>query len=499
MRVQVLVQSFCQYTGSTGGMFGSRPHTGRRQRAGRIMSASVSFVESVQLLQRGFGSRLCRGVGCRRRSSGRSTPDLRLPFERMLASETRVRPRIAVVVQRQYVAAAAPAIDPRRPTRQSRTSEPQRQQQSFEGFGTGTVSRPVGRTSAGVIISVIVVSAALGTAGYFGVQRFLKQREQLIVEFGEEMVQALQFVERRSVDDIPDEDRLRKELTHVTRVYSAKAPLWGQKRRMYSSFLYTLIRNVKLTVGRIMAARIAQQMLGVSERTAEQVMNALTEERLASAPSLLSKLLFLSERLGMNSKSLRIRDKLSFSAEAVRSLQQNLCESCYRDVIEERISRLKEARGEQTLTAAGLPGPGQDAELERFRRRLTRLSLDIELARDMLQSNNIPKGYELLGLGERDARTIIENFIADKERAVDATARDIEARERSIMARQRESAAEASGSGGAKPATHRFECQRCGYTLFPAAGREWKFYGDDFKCPQCGAPKSDFRDTSEQS
>ena len=32
------------------------------------------------------------------------------------------------------------------------------------------------------------------------------------------------------------------------------------------------------------------------------------------------------------------------------------------------------------------------------------------------------------------------------------------------------------------------ECEECGYTLFIAAGREGKFFGDSYKCPECGAP-----------
>jgi len=36
------------------------------------------------------------------------------------------------------------------------------------------------------------------------------------------------------------------------------------------------------------------------------------------------------------------------------------------------------------------------------------------------------------------------------------------------------------------------ECTECGYTLFIAAGREGKFFGDDYKCPECGCNKSKF-------
>lgn len=42
-------------------------------------------------------------------------------------------------------------------------------------------------------------------------------------------------------------------------------------------------------------------------------------------------------------------------------------------------------------------------------------------------------------------------------------------------------------------ASNQYECGRCGFTLFIASGRESKFYGTGFKCPECGAPKKEFK------
>ena len=36
------------------------------------------------------------------------------------------------------------------------------------------------------------------------------------------------------------------------------------------------------------------------------------------------------------------------------------------------------------------------------------------------------------------------------------------------------------------------ECGECGFTLLIAKGREFKFFGKNFKCPECGAAKSTF-------
>jgi rubredoxin len=41
---------------------------------------------------------------------------------------------------------------------------------------------------------------------------------------------------------------------------------------------------------------------------------------------------------------------------------------------------------------------------------------------------------------------------------------------------------------------HEFQCEKCGFTIFPARGREGKFFPDDYKCQMCAAPKESFFD-----
>jgi rubrerythrin len=52
----------------------------------------------------------------------------------------------------------------------------------------------------------------------------------------------------------------------------------------------------------------------------------------------------------------------------------------------------------------------------------------------------------------------------------------------------------------AAPISNVYECGECGYTLFIAKGRESKFFGEGFRCPDCGAPKDKFnaRDDIEE-
>ena len=42
--------------------------------------------------------------------------------------------------------------------------------------------------------------------------------------------------------------------------------------------------------------------------------------------------------------------------------------------------------------------------------------------------------------------------------------------------------------------THEYECTKCGYILFHAQGRESKFFGAGYSCPQCGCGKDEFVD-----
>lgn len=44
---------------------------------------------------------------------------------------------------------------------------------------------------------------------------------------------------------------------------------------------------------------------------------------------------------------------------------------------------------------------------------------------------------------------------------------------------------------------HVFKCGGCGYEMYPARGREFKFFPDSFKCPLCGKPKSEFWDLND--
>lgn len=46
---------------------------------------------------------------------------------------------------------------------------------------------------------------------------------------------------------------------------------------------------------------------------------------------------------------------------------------------------------------------------------------------------------------------------------------------------------------------HVFQCGGCGYVMYPARGREDRFFPDGFKCPLCGSPRERFWDLNDAS
>jgi rubredoxin len=44
-----------------------------------------------------------------------------------------------------------------------------------------------------------------------------------------------------------------------------------------------------------------------------------------------------------------------------------------------------------------------------------------------------------------------------------------------------------------------FKCENCGYELYPARGREGKFFPATFKCPMCSSPKESFYDMNDKN
>lgn len=120
------------------------------------------------------------------------------------------------------------------------------------------------------------------------------------------------------------------------------------------------------------------------------------------------------------------------------------------------------------------------------------------------EQESLTFGWEVLGLTKEIATRIFEDeakegFLSDREKMYggqstkyDSKGRIID-KEGKLTDPEEKKAAEEEDEKEAEPASNVYECSECGFTLFIAKGREFKFYGEDFKCPECGAGKDKFK------
>lgn len=113
-------------------------------------------------------------------------------------------------------------------------------------------------------------------------------------------------------------------------------------------------------------------------------------------------------------------------------------------------------------------------------------------------------GWEVLGLTKAIATQIFEDekaegFLSDREKMYGGQTQKYDAKGRAVDDEGKltdpedQKAADEEEEEETQPASNVYECSECGYTLFIAKGREFKFYGEDFECPECGSGKDMFK------
>jgi len=234
---------------------------------------------------------------------------------------------------------------------------------------------------------------------------------------------------------------------------------------MFQAFVVALSTDVPIGVNAIDSLKQAAQLMKVPDAAAATALEGAAAA-LESQPSVMGKLTFIAERaLPMAAAQAKLRSRFpNWGLDTVTALQRAMLENLYRDTY---------CDGGEIADGATL---------------------------------------ELLGLSEADAGRLTQEVLEKKEEAALAAA---EKEEEEKRARQLQDALVAaselkqmktrstSGSddgdvdsapSSSASGTHEYECTKCGYVLFPAAGRESKFFGAGFTCPQCGAGKDEFVD-----
>jgi len=237
---------------------------------------------------------------------------------------------------------------------------------------------------------------------------------------------------------------------------------------MFEAFVVALATDVQIGVDAIRSLKQVAQMMKLTDAAAGAGLEAAAKA-LETQPSVMGKLTFIAERaLPMAAATAKLRSRFpNWSLDTVTALQRAMLENLYRDTY---------CDGTQTADGATL---------------------------------------ELLGLSEADAARLAQEVQEKKAEAEAAAAEKAAEAERAQLledALERASKTKQMRTISTGPAdddayddddddaptgaagTHEYECTKCGYILFPAKGRESKFFGAGFACPQCGCSKEEFVD-----
>jgi len=364
-----------------------------------------------------------------------------------------VESRVVVVLAAGGRKKAVDAL--RRPTRSRRTGNEDEQFQAYAEdqprtrAGSADALAPR-REGIWALVPYLAVVALVGLVGYFGSKRLVRRSNSLVQEFG---VVLVRYGSR------PD------AAASIVDEYKRKLGPGLYRGRLFASFACALAESKPADPAAIKLFDVVRKRLGVSEIKATKELNRLADAQLRSSPSVLGKLLFLSERaLGQDSVSqLTLRSLFPYSDSVVSELQENMAIRIFGDLCE---ARIHQATSEDDL--ASITAPTEDATL--------------------------------LGLSEQESGRIFHEILEAKRiaRAREIERLEVEAAEAEGATRPNNPDLDFPARSGepAKALVHAYQCGDCGYTIYPAAGREFKFFGSDFVCPACGAPKDRFSDVN---
>jgi len=265
---------------------------------------------------------------------------------------------------------------------------------------------------------------------------------------------------------------LGDEQEMATAIKDFRAQLGPGKYRgqMFQSFLVALANDVPVGVNAITNTKMVMSLMRIQDSATAQVLEAAAKE-LQKQPSVLGKLTFVAERaMPMASSMAKLRTLFpNWSLDTVTALQRAMLENLYRDLCE-KLPDGTTADGE-TLQVLGLS--------------------EAEATRLMQEVQEKKAADAAVAIAEQEERERAEQLQRAMEAASALSSNDSND--------SNDSPASDGGAGDDAPVTgadgtHEYECTKCGYTLFPASGRESKFFGAGFSCPQCGAGKDEFVD-----
>lgn len=222
-------------------------------------------------------------------------------------------------------------------------------------------------------------------------------------------------------------------------------------------------------------------------------MHKLTEHQAANILAEVS--ISLNDKLATAGKLLFFGEHILKSPEGLEALQpiRAMLASNYRAagefIVENAQKTMAEAAYRATVTSA--------AEIHKQQQEANNSDEEFEFA--------LPSGWEVLGLTQEKAQSIYdvledEGFKSSVQKIYGGAGQKYSSKGKKIDKDDKlidekdieENGGDDDSSDDAEGDTTVQECGECGYTLFVAKGREFKFFGEGFTCPECGCGKDKF-------
>mmetsp|Transcript_16588 Transcript_16588/g.23446 ORF Transcript_16588/g.23446 Transcript_16588/m.23446 type:complete len:425 (+) Transcript_16588:82-1356(+) len=285
--------------------------------------------------------------------------------------------------------------------------------------------------------SLAVIGVVIGSV-YFTGKAYYTRQESLVEAFSQDMVELYNS---------------EKSMAACTKEYKRRLGPGQFRSEMFAAFVTELSKKKPISCQTMKAVKLMKKKLRFSDAKAAKVLANAGENVSRRLPGIRSKLLFYAEKLSPNP-----------SKRSQKSLKK----------LRDLLTLTYGSGGEQIVTAA------QTAMAEQAIR---------ESAGD---GDELPEGYELLGVSEERCKEILAEMKESSIENLKAMEKEEESERQTEALLEKNAKEKVKENEGTNKNNVAYECEKCGYTLFVAKGREWKFFAESYKCPECGAGRAHF-------
>eukprot|EP00592_Proboscia_alata_P030052 CAMPEP_0194447324 /NCGR_PEP_ID=MMETSP0176-20130528/128949_1 /TAXON_ID=216777 /ORGANISM="Proboscia alata, Strain PI-D3" /LENGTH=470 /DNA_ID=CAMNT_0039274169 /DNA_START=264 /DNA_END=1676 /DNA_ORIENTATION=- len=253
----------------------------------------------------------------------------------------------------------------------------------------------------------------------------------------------------------------------------------NSKQKMITAFLTYHAKKVTVSPKAISGLSYVFSLYKYTESEAAAVLVDVAES-LVSKPASSGKLLFFGTRI-LKSKEAKaalkpIRKKLYGDKSVIDAAQ-----------------KLKSKEAKAALKPIRKKLYGDKSVIDAAQKLIAESSYKATITAGGKEQTELTVGWEVLGLKKERAQEMydlmeMEGFLTLREQ-IRGAGLSLDERNNLPDAKDRPGGEEVKEEEETAMAQ---ECGQCGYTMFVAKGREFKFFGEGFVCPGCGAAKDQF-------